>query len=75
LDELLQRTGDNMTTVVIAHRLKTVQNADLIAVLGSKDGGRIVECGSHEELLQKRNGIYRSMVERASTSGILPENV
>lgn len=63
-----------MTTVVIAHRLKTVQNADLIAVLGSNEG-RIVECGTHNELLQKRNGIYRSMVERASTSGILPENV
>lgn len=63
-----------MTTVVIAHRLKTVQNADLIAVLGQKEG-RIVECGTHQELLQKRNGIYRTMVERASTSGILPENV
>jgi ABC-type multidrug transport system fused ATPase/permease subunit len=74
LDELLQRTGDNMTTVVIAHRLKTVQNADLIAVLGPTEG-RIVECGSHQELLQKRNGIYRTMVERASTTGILPENV
>jgi subfamily B ATP-binding cassette protein MsbA len=47
------------TTLVIAHRLSTVQRADKIVVL---DGGRIVEEGRHEELLE-RNGLYRALYE------------
>ncbi len=47
----------NRTTVVIAHRLSTVQNADRIVVL---DRGTIAEIGSHEELLRK-NGLYRRL--------------
>ncbi|MEC9439963.1 MAG: ABC transporter ATP-binding protein [Myxococcota bacterium] len=54
----LQRSLDSIsadrTTIVIAHRLSTVRNADMIVVL---DGGRIAERGKHEELLEK-NGIY-----------------
>lgn len=45
----------NRTTLVIAHRLSTVQKADRIVVL---DRGQIVESGSHEELLQ-RGGLYK----------------
>ena len=45
----------NRTTLVIAHRLSTVQSADRIVVL---DRGSIVESGSHEELLQ-RGGLYK----------------
>jgi ATP-binding cassette subfamily B protein/subfamily B ATP-binding cassette protein MsbA len=48
------------TTFVIAHRLSTVVNADLIAVI---DHGRVVESGRHEELLA-RDGRYREMVAR-----------
>jgi ATP-binding cassette subfamily B protein len=48
------------TSLVIAHRLSTVLAADLILVL---DGGRVVERGSHHELLQ-REGLYRSLYER-----------
>lgn len=47
----------NRTTLVIAHRLSTVQNADRIVVL---DRGAVVEMGSHEELLRE-GGLYRRL--------------
>ena len=45
---------EGRTAFVIAHRLSTVRDADLIVVL---EGGRIVEQGSHDELL-RREGLY-----------------
>jgi ATP-binding cassette, subfamily B, bacterial len=56
LDALMQ----DRTTIVIAHRLSTVRNADLLAVL---DGGRLIETGSHSELLI-RNGLYAHLIRR-----------
>lgn len=53
----LERIAENRTTLVIAHRLSTVVDADQILVL---DGGRIVERGSHRELLE-RTGVYARM--------------
>nr|WP_275401464.1 lipid A export permease/ATP-binding protein MsbA [Wenzhouxiangella limi] len=46
------------TTLVIAHRLATVQKADQVVVL---DGGRMVERGTHESLLAHEGGIYRHL--------------
>ena len=50
----LQKIMCNRTTLVIAHRLSTIENADMILVI---DHGRIVERGSHRELIEK-NGAY-----------------
>ncbi len=50
----LERLMENRTTLVIAHRLATVQKADRILVI---DGGRIVETGTHAELI-RADGIY-----------------
>jgi ATP-binding cassette, subfamily B, bacterial MsbA len=48
----------NRTSVVIAHRLSTIQHADLIVVM---DDGRIVETGTHSELMAKMDGFYRKL--------------
>ena len=59
VQEALQRLLRGRTALVIAHRLSTIQNADEIVVL---DRGRIVERGTHAELLE-RGGAYRKLVE------------
>src|SRR5690625_219996 len=56
----LEELMENRTTFIIAHRLATVVRADQILVL---DEGRIVESGSHEQLLNK-GGMYRSLYEK-----------
>jgi ATP-binding cassette subfamily B protein len=48
---------ENRTSVVIAHRLSTVKHADMIVVM---DKGRVVERGTHDELLQ-RKGLYSEL--------------
>jgi len=58
-----------MTTIVVAHRLKTVRSADRIFVMKN---GAVVEQGNHEELLQKE-GPYRRMLDRVDSTGLLPE--
>jgi ABC-type multidrug transport system fused ATPase/permease subunit len=59
IQQALSRLTVNRTTLIIAHRLSTISHADLIIVL---DKGRIVEMGTHQELLAK-GGHYTRMVQ------------
>jgi ATP-binding cassette subfamily B protein len=60
ITEALQREAAGRTLVVVAHRLSTVRRADHIVVL---DKGRVVEQGTHEELVAIPGGHYRALVE------------
>jgi ABC-type multidrug transport system fused ATPase/permease subunit len=64
MQDALHRVARGRTCVIIAHRLSTVTNADRITVL---EMGRIVEAGSHQELMQKR-GLYYQMFESMSAA-------
>ena len=58
IQETFERTRKGRTMIVVAHRLATVKNADVIFVLGD---GQVLESGNHMSLLQKK-GIYHGMV-------------
>lgn len=65
----LKENRQGKTTILIAHRISTVQNADVIMVL---DDGEAKEIGSHDELMQK-NGIYRAMFEKQQLEAAIGE--
>ena len=54
-----------MTSLVIAHRLSTVKNADKIVVV---EGGKIVQQGSHIQWLSESSGLYATLVEKQDLS-------
>ena len=58
LQETFEKLSQGRTTIIIAHRLSTVRNADRIAVI---ENGRVAELGSHHELMEK-NGAYAQLV-------------
>ncbi|MBI5608988.1 MAG: ATP-binding cassette domain-containing protein, partial [Deltaproteobacteria bacterium] len=64
----LQRLMQGRTTLIIAHRLSTVRDADTIAVL---ERGKLVELGRHDDLLQ-HEGVYRRLVEHQVFADTLP---
>ncbi|PIN17698.1 Multidrug/pheromone exporter, ABC superfamily [Handroanthus impetiginosus] len=59
VQDALDRAAVDRTTIVVAHRLSTIKNADLIAVIKN---GVIAEKGKHESLINKKDGVYASLV-------------
>jgi ABC-type multidrug transport system fused ATPase/permease subunit len=58
VQEALDRLMENRTSFIIAHRLSTIRKADTILVM---EHGKVVEKGTHEELIQKENGVYANL--------------
>ena len=65
VQDALDRVMVNRTTVVVAHRLSTIMNADVIAVVKN---GVIVEKGKHEKLIAIKDGFYASLVQLHSSA-------
>ncbi|XVF34084.1 hypothetical protein REPUB_Repub18cG0026600 [Reevesia pubescens] len=58
--ETIAKASVGRTTIIIAHRLSTIRNVNLIVVL---QAGRVIELGSHDELMQMKGGEYNRMIE------------
>ncbi|MDX1638587.1 MAG: ABC transporter ATP-binding protein [Balneolaceae bacterium] len=70
VNEACDRMMKGRTSIVIAHRLSTIQGADKILVMHK---GEIRETGTHSELLEKSDGIYRKLYELQYKDQLLPE--
>jgi len=60
IQDATEKITKGRTSIVIAHRLATIKKADKILVM---DAGKIVETGTHKELLKKQDGYYRNLYE------------
>ncbi|CAH8355978.1 unnamed protein product [Eruca vesicaria subsp. sativa] len=59
VQQALDRLMNNRTTVIVAHRLSTIKNSDMISVIQE---GTIIEQGSHNSLIQNKNGPYTKLI-------------
>jgi ABC-type multidrug transport system fused ATPase/permease subunit len=64
VQDALDKAREGRTTLVIAHRLSTIQNADCIIVLRK---GKVIEQGTHQELINKRGAYY--VLQKAQALG------
>ncbi|GLT80577.1 hypothetical protein SLA2020_520100 [Shorea laevis] len=69
VQEALDRVMVGRTTIMVAHRLSTTRNANVIAVA---QGGKIVETGSHGELISNPNSVYSSLVQLQEAASLQP---
>jgi len=68
VQKTLDKAARNRTTIAIAHRLSTIVNADVIFVI---DGGRLVEQGTHTQLMKRRR-LYSKLVAQQDSAGSPP---
>ena len=61
VQEALEKLMKGRTTIAIAHRLSTLRHADSLIVI---DKGEVVEAGTHEQLMEKTNGVYAGLVRK-----------
>ncbi|XP_039158012.1 ABC transporter B family member 15 [Eucalyptus grandis] len=71
VQDALNQASIGRTTIIIAHRLSTIRHANNIAVV---QNGQVIETGNHEELLQKEDGLYASLVNLQKSEKQKPIN-
>ena len=55
------KDGSGMSVMIVAHRLSTIRNADIIFVV---QDGKVIEAGNHTELIGNADGAYSSLIRR-----------
>ncbi|MFW6308419.1 MAG: ABC transporter ATP-binding protein [bacterium] len=68
IQNAIDRLIEGRTTFIIAHRLSTLRNADKLVVI---EDGEVVETGSHEELLEKEDGVFKKLWDMQTTVSTL----
>jgi ATP-binding cassette, subfamily B, multidrug efflux pump len=72
IQENLYALMEGKTVIAVAHRLSTIAAMDRLVVM---DRGKIVEEGSHSDLLKKKNGLYASLWKRQSGGFLIPDDI
>ncbi|HTQ10535.1 MAG TPA: ABC transporter ATP-binding protein [Fimbriimonadaceae bacterium] len=71
IQEALERLVEGRTTIAIAHRLSTLREANRLIVM---EDGKIVEIGTHDELLEKEDGVFKRLVDMQTQINKMSEN-